>query len=74
MEKKLTIEQKKYKGETSVVSTRLPIEIIKEIDRIAQETNRTRNEVIILCLDFSLENIEIKGYEEREVKYGKRNY
>lgn len=68
MEKKLTIEQKKYKGETSVVSTRLPIEIIKEIDRIAQETNRTRNEVIILCLDFSLENIEIKGYEEREVK------
>lgn len=68
MEKKLTIEQKKYKGETSVVSTRLPIEIIKEIDRIAKETNRTRNEVIILCLDFSLENIEIKGYEEREVK------
>ena len=68
MEKKLTIEQKKYKGETSVVSTRLPIEIIKEIDRIALETNRTRNEVIILCLDFSLENIEIKGYEEREEK------
>ena len=68
MEKKLTIEQKKYKGETSVVSTRLPIEIIKEIDRIAKETNRTRNEVIILCLDFSLENIEIKGYEEREEK------
>jgi len=68
MEKKLTIEQKKYKGETSVVSTRLPIELIKEIDRIAKETNRTRNEVIVLCLDFSLENIEIKGYEEREVK------
>lgn len=68
MEKKLTIEQKKYKGETSVVSTRLPIEIIKEIDRIAKETNRTRNEVIILCLDFSLDNIEIKGYEEREEK------
>ena len=68
MEKKITIEQKKDKGETSVVSTRLPIELIKEIDRIAKETNRTRNEVIVLCLDFSLENIEIKGYEEREVK------
>ena len=68
MEKKLTIEQKKYKGETNVVSTRLPIELIREVDRIAKETNRTRNELIVLCLDFALENIEIKGNEEREEK------
>ncbi|MBP5444775.1 MAG: hypothetical protein J6Y28_01255 [Acholeplasmatales bacterium] len=60
MEKKLTIEPKKYKGETNVVSMRLPIELIKEVDRIAKETGRTRNEVLILCLEFSLENIEIK--------------
>lgn len=60
MEKKLTIEEKKYKGETSVVSMRLPIELIKEVDRIAKETGRTRNELLILCLEFSLENIEIK--------------
>ena len=61
MEKKLTIEQKKYKGESSVVSARLPIELVKKIDRIASETGRTRNEILILCLEFSLENIEIKG-------------
>lgn len=61
MEKKLTIEQKKYKGESSVVSARLPIELIKEIDRIASETGRTRNEILTLCLEFALENIEIKG-------------
>ncbi|MCR5307896.1 MAG: ribbon-helix-helix domain-containing protein [bacterium] len=61
MEKKLTIEQKKYKGESSVVSARLPIELIKDVDRIAKETGRTRNEILILCLEFALENIEIKG-------------
>ena len=61
MEKKLTIEQKKYKGESSVVSARLPIDVIKDVDRIAKETGRTRNEILILCLEFALENIEIKG-------------
>ena len=61
MEKKLTIEQKKYKGESSVESARLPIELIKDVDRIAKETGRTRNEILILCLEFALENIEIKG-------------
>ena len=61
MEKKLVLEQKKYKGESSVVSARLPIELIKEIDRIANETKRTRNELLLLCLEFALENIEIKG-------------
>ena len=68
MEKKLTIEQKKYKGETNVISARLPIELIKEVDRIAKETGRTRNEVLVLCLEFSLENIEIKNPNEREEK------
>lgn len=61
MEKKLTIEQKKYKGETFVVSARLPIELVKEIDKIANETGRTRNEILVLCLEFSLENLEIKN-------------
>ena len=68
MEKKLTIEQKKYKGETSVVSARLPIELVKDVDRIAKETGRTRNEILILCLEFSLDNIEIKNHDEREEK------
>ena len=61
MEKKLTIEQKKCKGESSVVSARLPIELINDVDRIAKETGRTRNEILVLSLEFALENIEIKG-------------
>ena len=31
-EMKLIIEKKQYKGDTSVISTRLPIEIIKDLD------------------------------------------
>ena len=61
MENKLTIEQKKYKGESYVVSARFPLELIKEIDRVANESGRTRNEILLLCLEFALENLEIKG-------------
>lgn len=68
MEKKLTIEEKRYSGETSVVSARLPIELIKDIDKIAKDTKRTRNEVLVLCLEFSLENIEVKSHKESEEK------
>ena len=59
-EKKLIVESKKYKSETSVVSARLPIDMIKEIDRVVEETGRTRNELIIMFLEFALENLEIK--------------
>ena len=60
-EKKLIISSKKYTGETSVVSARLPIDLIKKIDEICQVTGRTKNEVIQMCLEFSVDNIEIEG-------------
>lgn len=37
-EKKLIISPRKYKGETSVVSSRLPVEMIKNLDSIAEKT------------------------------------
>lgn len=55
----LKIDSKKYKGESSVVSARIPIEVIRKIDSVAEETGRTRNEILLLCLEFALENIEI---------------
>ena len=58
-EKKLIISSKKYRGETSVVSARLPIDLIKKIDKICEVTGRTKNEVIQMCLEFSIDNIEI---------------
>lgn len=56
--KKLFIPPKRYKGDTSVVSARLPNELIKDLDRIAENTGRNRNEIIMLCLEFAIDNLE----------------
>lgn len=56
--KKLFIASKRYKGDTSVVSARLPNELIKDLDRIAENTGRNRNEIIMLCLEFAIDNLE----------------
>lgn len=59
-EKKLIISPRKYKGETSVVSTRLPVEMIKNLDSIAEKTGRNRNEIIMLCLEYAIDNLIIE--------------
>jgi hypothetical protein len=59
-EKKLVISAKKYVGDSAVVSARLPVELIKELDNICEKTGRNRNEVIQVCLEFSVDNIEIE--------------
>ena len=56
--KKLFIPLKRYKGDTSVVSARLPNELIKDLDRIAENTGRNRNEIVMLCLEFAIDNLE----------------
>lgn len=58
-EKKLSISSKKYKGETSVISARIPDEMIEDIDKICETTGRNRNEIISMCLEFAINNIEI---------------
>lgn len=61
MEKKLTITPKKFKGESSVVSVRVPTELLKKIDAVAEKTGRTRNELIQMCLEFAVDNLEIQN-------------
>ena len=46
-------------GKTSVVSARLPDDMIDELDSVAKKTGRTRNELIQMCIDFALKNLEI---------------
>lgn len=60
MKEKLVIEKKTYKGETSVISARIPRDLITKIDEIATVTGRNRNEIIQLCLEFAVDNLEIK--------------
>lgn len=56
----LTIKERKYQGQTEVVSARLPSELVKELNFIAKETGRSRNEVIEMCLTFAVERVKIE--------------
>lgn len=58
-DKKLVISSKKFRGDSSVVSVRLPNDMLEKLDAIAEQTGRTRNEIIQKCLAYSIENIEI---------------
>lgn len=61
MEKpKLQITPKKYSGESSVISMRLPKDMLRDIDAVAEETGRTRNEIMLLSMEFALDNMEIR--------------
>ena len=59
-DKRFVISAKKYRGDSAVLSVRLPSELIKKLDDIAEKTGRTRNEIVQKCLEFSVENLEIK--------------
>ena len=52
----------KRRGEDGnrVITVRIRLETLEAIDRLAAETNRSRNELINLILTHGLENIEIE--------------
>lgn len=58
-EKVLRIEAKKYKEESVVVSARIPKDMLQDIDLVARESGRARNEIVTLFLEFALQNTEI---------------
>ena len=58
--KKLVLPSKKSRGDSMVVSTRLPNALVSNLDKIAEQTGRTRNEIMQMCLEFAVENLEIK--------------
>ena len=57
---KLIIPPKKYKGETTVISVRMPKDRIADLDKVAESTGRTRNELMLMCMEFALNNLEIE--------------
>ena len=59
-EKKLVIHPQKYTSESKVISMRLPVDMLVELDRVAKDTGRTRNEIMQLCLEFALGNMIIE--------------
>ena len=59
-EKKLIIRSVRYSGETMVTSVRLPKELVMAVDAVANDTGRTRNELLITFIEFALDHLEIE--------------
>ena len=57
---KFQITPKKFTGESAVVSMRMPKDMLRDIDEIAAKTGRTRNEFLLMSLEFALDHLEIE--------------
>ena len=62
MKEKLIINKKSLKGEDGykTFSIRIKDETVANLDKLANETNRSRNELINILLDYAIENSEVK--------------
>lgn len=57
---KFQITPKKYTGESSAVSMRMPKDMLRDIDEIAAKIGRTRNEFMLMSLEFAMDHLEIE--------------
>lgn len=59
---KLIIKKKSLKGEDGykTFSIRIKDEIVANLDELSQKTNRSRNELINILLDFAVNNCEVQ--------------
>ncbi|MBR5278319.1 MAG: ribbon-helix-helix protein, CopG family [Clostridia bacterium] len=62
MKEKLIIKKKSLKGEDGykTFSIRIKDETVANLDILANATNRSRNELINLLLDYAVKNCEVK--------------
>lgn len=67
MEKDLIIKPKKVKGEDGfkTFSIRIREDTVSRIDKISSETNRSRNELIGLLLEYALDRCVVEKEEQR---------
>lgn len=71
MEEKLIIQKKaKLKGDDGykVFSVRIKDETVTELERISLESNRSRNEIINILLDFAITRCEIVDKDDYNEK------
>jgi len=61
MSEKLVIQARKFGGDSTVISVRTPKDMLEAINKVATETSRPRNEIIVTSLEFALGNTEIKN-------------
>lgn len=67
MENNLIIKPKKVKGEDGfkTFSIRIREDTVFQIDKISSETNRSRNELIGLLLEYALDRCVVEKEEQR---------
>ena len=53
--------KRKYDDGNRVISIRIPEEILTQLDALAKESNRSRNEIINIILEHGVRNIEIES-------------
>ena len=58
------IPKKRYGCDTTVISMRIPKDMLRDIDQVAKETGRTRNDVLALSLEFAIDHMEIDKQEK----------
>ena len=62
MEDKLIINKKNLKGEDGykTFSVRIKEETVSKLNKLSKETNRSRNELINILLDYAIDNSKVK--------------
>lgn len=58
------IRQKKYIGETAIISMRIPKDMLADIDKAAETSGRTRNEIMSMSLEFALNHMKITSSDK----------
>lgn len=62
VKEKLVIKKKSLKGEDGykVFSIRIKDETVNKLDELAKSSNRSRNDLINVLIDYAIENCEVK--------------
>ena len=62
MDEKLIIKRKSLKGEDGykTFSIRIKDETVAKLNKLTEETNRSRNELINILLDYAIDNSKVK--------------
>lgn len=65
--RKLVLSTKKFKSDTTtIISARVPMELIKKIEDLAKRTNRNRNEMVQILLSYAVDNVVVEEGEKEE--------
>ena len=59
----LQISKKRYCGDSTVISVRLPKDMLSDIDALAKYTGRSRNEIMQTCMEFAIRHMQITAEE-----------